>query len=52
MFSVTCTEMKSLPLCTLKVWPMKSGVMVERRDHVWIGFLVPDFVAFSIFSKR
>jgi hypothetical protein len=38
MFSVTYTAMKALPLWTLKVWPMKSGVMVERRDQVWIGF--------------
>ena len=39
MFSVTKTGMKVFPLCTLKVWPTKSGVIVLRRDHVLIGFL-------------
>ncbi len=52
MFSVTCTATKSLPLCTLKVCPMKSGVMVERRDQVWMGFFAPSLTAFSIFSSR
>src|SRR6266853_1662898 len=26
--------MNLFPLCTASVWPMKSGVMVERRLHV------------------
>ncbi len=38
MFSVTKTELKILPLWTRNVWPTKSGVIVERRDHVLIGF--------------
>jgi hypothetical protein len=53
MFSVTYTVVKDLPLCTLKVTPTKSGVMVERRDQVWMGFLAPpEALAFSIFSSR
>jgi hypothetical protein len=27
------------PLCTAIVNPTKSGVMVERRDHVAVGHL-------------
>ena len=49
MFSVTYTATNALPLWTLKVCPMKSGVMVERRDQVWIGLRAPDLPAFSIF---
>jgi hypothetical protein len=26
--------------------------MVERRDHVWIGFLVPDFVRLLDFLEK
>ena len=52
MFSVTYTAMKVLPLWTLNVWPMKSGVIVERRDQVWMGLRAPDLTAFSIFSSR
>ena len=53
MFSVTYTETNALPLCTLNVWPIKSGVMVDRRDQVWMGFLLPPLlIAFSIFSRR
>ena len=37
MFSVTYTATNALPLWTLKVWPTKSGVIVERRDQVWMG---------------
>ena len=37
MFSVTKTGLKTLPLCTLNVRPTKSGVIIERRDHVLIG---------------
>src|SRR5689334_14330645 len=39
MFSVTNTGLKILPLCTLKVSPTKSGVIIERRDQVLIGDL-------------
>src|ERR1700761_7334984 len=51
MFSVTKTELKIFPLCTRKVCPTKSGVMVERRDHVLIGFFVPASACLSIFSS-
>ena len=43
MFSVTYTGMNFLPLCTASVWPMNSGRIVERRDHVRTTF-------FSFFS--
>src|SRR3569832_1744480 len=39
MFSDTYTGTCCLPLCTAIVRPMKSGMIVERRDHVLIGFL-------------
>src|SRR6185295_14426414 len=52
MFSVTNTGLKILPLCTLNVSPTKSGVIIERRDHVLIG--VFDFVSLAlvIFSSK
>ena len=49
MFSVTKTELKILPLWTRNVCPTKSGVIVERRDQVLIGFFdagVVDLVDF------
>jgi len=52
MFSVTKTELKVFPLCTRNVWPTKSGVTIERRDQVLIGFLTPDVFILSIFSRR
>jgi hypothetical protein len=30
------TGMNLLPLCTATVWPTKSGLIVEDRDHVLI----------------
>src|SRR5207245_9205146 len=45
MFSVMYTGMNLFPLCTARVWPTKSGVMVERRDQVLNTF-------FSFFSFR
>src|SRR5439155_26183391 len=39
MFSDTYTGMCCLPLWTAIVRPTNSGVIVERRDHVLIGFL-------------
>src|SRR5579883_1630780 len=45
MFSVMYTGMNFLPLCTARVWPMNSGTMVDRRDHVRTTF-------FSFFSLR
>ena len=52
MFSVTKTELKVFPLCTKKVWPTKSGVTIERRDQVLIGFFEPEEFILSIFSRR
>src|ERR1700737_2166156 len=50
IFSVTNTELKIFPLCTRKVWPTKSGVIIERRDQVLIGFFATPLLIFSIFS--
>src|SRR2546422_5835837 len=36
--SVIYTGMNFLPLCTAMVWPIISGTMVERRDHVFTTF--------------
>src|SRR5260370_837698 len=52
MFSVIKTELKVFPLCTKNVCPTKSGVTIERRDQVLIGFLAPALFILSIFSKR
>jgi hypothetical protein len=34
------------------VWPTKSGVTIERRDQVFIGFFAPELFILSIFSRR
>src|SRR5439155_19963678 len=52
MFSVTKTEWNVFPLCTKNVWPTKSGVTIERRDQVLIGFFTPEAFSLSIFSRR
>src|SRR3954447_2194828 len=52
MFSVTKTELKFFPLCTKNVCPTKSGVTIERRDQVLIGFLAFALFILSIFSRR
>src|SRR5438067_4001606 len=52
MFSVTNTEVKVFPLCTMKVCPTKSGVTIERRAQVFTGFFTPDVFILSIFSRR
>src|SRR6266436_210468 len=52
MFSVTKTELKVFPLCTKNVWPTKSGVTIDRRDQVLIGFFAPELFILSIFSRR
>ena len=39
MFSVTNTGRNFRPLCTEKVRPTISGMMVERRDQVLMIFL-------------
>src|ERR1700737_836087 len=52
IFSVTNTELKILPLCTRKVWPTKSGVIIDRRDQVLTGLFaaLPPLI-FSTFSR-
>src|SRR5260370_31415239 len=52
MFSVMKTELKVFPLCTKNVWPTKSGVTIERRDQVLIGFFAFALFILSIFSRR
>src|SRR4030095_6174202 len=52
MFSVMKTELKVFPLCTKNVWPTKSGVTIERRDHVLIGLFAPELIILSILSRR
>src|SRR5229473_2433852 len=52
MFSVMKTELKVFPLCTKNVWPTKSGVTIERRDQVLIGFFALALFILSIFSRR
>src|SRR5581483_10438186 len=52
MFSVTNTGLNTLPLCTLNVCPTNSGVIIERRDHVLIGFFEPVAFSFVIFSSK
>ena len=47
MFSVMYTGMNLLPLCTASVCPMKSGVMVLRRDQV-----LKTFFSFRSFRAR
>src|SRR5271169_6980233 len=44
--------MNFFPLCTAMVWPIMSGTIVERRDHVFTTFF--SFRAFSpsTFSRR
>src|SRR4029450_7429920 len=51
IFSVTKTELNVFPLCTKNVWPTKSGVTIERRDQVLIGFLTPDAFILPIFPR-
>jgi hypothetical protein len=34
------------------VWPTKSGVTIERRDQVLIGFLAFELFILSTFSRR
>src|SRR5512137_3184402 len=52
MFSWTNTGTNFRPLCTAKVWPTKSGMMVLRRDQVLMtDFLLPLFAS-STFLRR
>ena len=41
MFSLTSTGTWTLPLWTAMVKPTISGRIIERRDQVLIGFLLP-----------
>src|SRR5579872_3845226 len=40
------------PLCTAIVWPMKSGTIVERRDHVFTTFFSLRVFSASTFTRR
>src|SRR5271168_1810625 len=44
--------MNFFPLCTAMVWPIKSGTMVERRDHVLTTFFSLRVFSPSTFSRR
>src|SRR5215472_12785818 len=50
--SVTYTGMNFLPLCTAMVWPIISGTIVERRDHVFTTFFSLRVFSPSTFSRR
>src|SRR5271157_5616042 len=50
--SVTYTGMNFLPLCTAIVWPIMSGTIVERRDHVFRTFFSLRAFSASTFSLR
>src|SRR3970282_658001 len=46
MFSVTYTGMNLFPLCTARVCPTNSGVIVLRRDQgLKTFFSLPSFIA-------
>src|SRR4030095_1700651 len=53
MNSVTYTGVNLFPLCTANVWPTKSGVIVERRLHVFITvfLFLPSLIANTFFSR-
>src|SRR5450432_1851650 len=44
--------MNFLPLCTAMVWPIMSGTIVERRDHVLITFFSLRVFSPSTFSRK
>src|SRR4029077_20524325 len=50
--SVTYTGMNFFPLCTAMVWPIISGTIVERRDHVFTTFFSFRVFSPSTFSRR
>src|SRR5215831_2128865 len=52
MFSVTKTGMNLRPLCTAKVCPTNSGIIVERRDQVLITFFWLVRIISSTFLAR
>src|SRR5271169_615433 len=43
--------MNLFPLCTAKVWPTKSGVIVQERDQVFITFFWFDLLSASTCSS-
>src|SRR5204863_6688197 len=51
-FSVTKTGMNFRPLWTANVKPTMSGVMVERRDHVFTTRFPPDSIIARTFFTR
>src|SRR5262249_37008943 len=52
MSSVTNTFRNALPLCTRNVCPMKSGTMVQSRDHVLSGSRCPRPMRSTLASRR
>src|SRR5947208_2390477 len=52
MFSVVNTGTNFRPLCTAKVTPSISGMMVERRDQVFSTFLDLTRCASTTFFMR
>ena len=58
MFSVTNTGMNFFPLWTANVWPIMSGMTVDRRDHVlinlrsFVSFMLLDFLEKMTVNKR
>jgi hypothetical protein len=52
IFSVIYTGINFLPLCTAKVCPTKSGVIVDLRDHVFTIFFSPALFMTSTFFIR
>src|ERR1700756_2120722 len=44
--------MNFLPLCTAIVWPIMSGTIVERRDHVLTTFFSFRVFSPSTFTRR
>src|SRR5438128_10761214 len=51
-FSVMNTGMNFRPLCTANVKPSMSGVIVERRDHVFTTRFSPDSIIARTFFMR
>src|SRR5579864_3995875 len=52
MDSVRYTGTCLRPSCTAMVWPIMSGITVERRDHVLMTFLVPlSFCTSTLLSR-
>src|SRR6516162_7866699 len=50
--SVTYTGMNFFPLWTAMVWPIISGTIVDRRDHVFTTFFSLRAFSPSTFSRR